>query len=200
MNMVEYDQFSVGQEASFGFLRQAEIKHGRVAMAAFVGYVIQSNGIHFPWGLTGTTSFGDIAAAGSPPEQWDALPTASKLQILGFIGFLEICSESTYILEQSGSKHYMKGGKPGAFPSLKGVMPHPVPLDLWDPFGFTSKMSAEKKERGLLVEINNGRAAMLGIMAFLAEQKVPGSVPALGSLASSRTPARSWRPSPRATP
>merc|ERR1719261_2340900 len=138
MNMVEYDQFSVGQEASIGFLRQAEIKHGRVAMAAFVGYCIQANGIHFPWGLTGSVSYADISAAGSPPEQWDALPTASKVQILLFIGLLEICSESTYILEQSGLKHYMKGGKPGAFPSLKGVMPHPVPLDLWDPFGFTS--------------------------------------------------------------
>merc|ERR1719478_1378136 len=182
MNLVDYDQFSAGQEASIGFLRQAEIKHGRVAMAAFVGYVVQSNGIYFPWKLTGDVAFGDIAAAGSPPEQWDALPTASKIQILVFVGFLEICSESKYILEQSGGKHYMSGGVPGKFPSLKGVMPHPVPLDLWDPFGFTSKLSAEKKERGLLVEINNGRAAMLGIMAFLAEQKVPGSVPALGSL------------------
>ena len=31
----------------------------------------------------------------------------------------------------------------------------------------------------LLAEINNGRLAMLGIMGFLAEQKVPGAVPAL---------------------
>ena len=29
MNLAEYDQFSVGQDASIGFLRQAEIKHGR---------------------------------------------------------------------------------------------------------------------------------------------------------------------------
>ena len=128
MNMVEYDQFSVGQEASIGFLRQAEIKHGRVAMAAFVGYIVQSNGIHFPWGLTGTVSYADISAAGSPPDQWDALPTASKLQIILFIGFLEICSESKAILEADGNKHYMSGGKPGKFPSLKGIMPHPVPL------------------------------------------------------------------------
>jgi hypothetical protein len=32
----------------------------------------------------------------------------------------------------------------------------------------------------LIAEINNGRLAMLGIMAFLAEAKIPGSVPALG--------------------
>jgi len=182
MNLAEYDQFSVGQEASIGFLRQAEIKHGRVAMAAFVGYIVQSNGIYFPWGLTGDVSHAQISAAGSPPDQWDALPTASKVQILLFIGFLEICGESTYILEQSGEKHYMKGGKPGFYPSLKKVMPHPVPLDLFDPFGLQSKMSPEKKEKALLAEINNGRLAQLGIMAFLAESKIPGSVPALGSL------------------
>jgi hypothetical protein len=183
MNLVDYDQFSVGQEASIGFLRQAEIKHGRVAMAAFVGYIVQSSGFTWPWALTTSgISHADIAAAGGPADQWDALPTASKLQIILFVGFLEICSESTYILDQSGMKHYMKGGKPGAFPSLKGVMPHPVPFDLFDPFGLSSKASPEKKAKGLLAEINNGRAAQLGIMAFVSESKIPGSVPALGAL------------------
>merc|ERR1719224_229370 len=177
MNLVDYDQFTVGQEASIGFLRQAEIKHGRVAMAAFVGYIIQANGIHFPWALTGTVSYADISAAGGPPDQWDALPTPAKVQILLFIGFLEICGESTYILEQSGMKHYMKGGKPGFYPSLKTVMPHPVPLDLFDPFGLQSKMSPEKKAKSLLAEINNGHLAMLGIMGFVSATKglkVPG--------------------------
>jgi len=180
MNLVEYDQFSAGEEASIGFLRQAEIKHGRVAMAAFVGYIVQANGIYFPWALTGGgITHADISAAGAPQAQWDALPTESKVQILLFVGLLEICSESTYILEQSGMKHYMKGGKPGAYPSLKEVFPHPIPLDLYDPFGLSKNASPEKKERGLLAEINNGRLAMLGIMAFMAESKVPGAVPAL---------------------
>jgi len=180
MNLVDYDQFSAGQEASIGFLRQAEIKHGRVAMAAFVGYIVQSNGIHFPWALTTSgVSYADISAAGSPPDQWDALPTASKVQILCFIGFLEICSESKYILEADGKAHYMSGGKPGAFPSIKNVMPHSVPFDLFDPFGLSKNASPEKKEKGLIAEINNGRLAQIGIMGFLAEQKVPGSVPAI---------------------
>merc|ERR1719453_2636440 len=180
MNLVDYDQFSAGQEASIGFLRQAEIKHGRVAMAAFVGFIVQSNGIYWPWALTTSgVTYADISAAGGPAAQWDALPTAAKVQILLFIGFLETCSESTNILEQSGNKHYMKGGKPGAFPSIKGIFPHPVPFDLYDPFGLSKNASPEKKEKGLRTEINNGRAAMLGIMAFVSESKIPGAVPAL---------------------
>ena len=54
-----------------------------------------------------------------------------------------------------------------------------MPLDLWDPFGFTKKLSAERKEKALLAEVNNGRLAMLGIMAFVSESKIPGAVPAL---------------------
>jgi len=163
------------QEATIGFLRHAELKHGRVAMAAFVGFCLQSNGVHFPWACTleGTT-FGDIAAAGGPASQWDALPTNAKLQILLLIGFFELLSENTYALAQSGQKHYMRGGKPGVFPSLKKVgIPVPVPLDLWDPFGFTAKMSQEQKDAKLVTELNNGRAAMLGIMGFVAASKVP---------------------------
>ena len=97
-------------------------------------------------------------------------------------GFLEICGESNYILEQSGQKHYMKGGKPGFYPSIKTVMPHPVPLDLFDPFGFTNKLTPEQKEKKLLAEVNNGRLAMIGLMGVLSSAKVPDSVPLLKGL------------------
>jgi len=183
-SLAEMEFWGQSQEASIGFLRQAEIKHGRVAMAAFVGFIVQSNGICFPWGLTSSgISFSDISAAGSPLAQWDALPTNSKLQIIGALGFLEWWGENSYALSQSGEKHYMRGGKPGFYPSFnKGNIPHPVPLELFDPFGFTKSMTPERKEKALLAEINNGRLAMLGIMAFVSEAKVPGAVPALKGL------------------
>jgi hypothetical protein len=57
--------------------------------------------------------------------------------------------------------------------------PHPVPFNLYDPFGLARFMSDETKERRLRVEINNGRLAQVAIIAFLCEQKLPGSVPLL---------------------
>lgn len=166
------------QEQTIGWLRQAEVKHGRVAMAAFVGYIVQSNGVHFPWAISfdGSPFPSD---AGSPPEQWDALPQAAKWQIILFIGFLEWFSESQ-------GTHYMRGGKPGAFPKFSDsdVIPHPVPLNLFDPFGFSAKKTEEQKAVGLIKELNNGRLAMLGIIGFLSEQKLEGSVPLLKGVVS----------------
>ena len=124
-----------------------------------------------------SVSFGDISAAGGPGDQWDALPTAAKAQILLFVGVLELFGEASMFLEADGQKHYVRGGKPGYYPKLKGKVPHPIPLDLFDPFGLQSKMSPEKKEKALLAEINNGRLAMLGLFGVLSASKgliVPG--------------------------
>jgi len=180
LRLSDYSFWQQTNEASIGFLRHAEIKHGRVAMAAFVGYCLQSNGYIWPWQCTPDLSFAQIAAAGSPPEQWDALPQAAKLQILHFVGFLEFWSESSWILEQEGQKHYMRGGIPGKMPTFD-TLPHPAP-NLYDPFRFNAKKTREQLDRGLLAELNNGRLAQLGIMAFLSEQKIPGAVPALKGL------------------
>jgi hypothetical protein len=57
-----------------------------------------------------------------------------------------------------------------------------VPLNLYDPFNFNAKKSDEWKAKKLQTEINNGRLAMIGLMAFLSEGAVPGAVPALKGL------------------
>jgi hypothetical protein len=177
---------------TIGWFRHAEIKHGRFAMAAFVGYCVHANGIVFPWNIQTTLDFGpgwvftkdlptvsfaDISAAGAPGDMWDALPTAAKVQIGCVVGFLEMHGENSLALEADGQKHYVRGGKPGYYPSFKGRYPHPVPLDLWDPFGFTKNLSPERKEKALLAEVNNGRLAMIGIFGLLSASKgliVPG--------------------------
>merc|ERR1719486_334887 len=173
---------------TIGWFRHAEIKHGRVAMAGFVGYCIHANHITFPWNIQTalwggtkdlpTISFADISAAGGPADQWDALPTAAKVQIICVVGFLEMWGETSIALEQDGEKHYVRGGKPGYYPKLNtGRFPHPVPLNLWDPFGFTKKLTPERKEKALLAEVNNGRLAMIGLFGLLCASKgliVPG--------------------------
>lgn len=177
LNLTEAALWGTSNEFTIGWLRQSEVKHGRIAMAAFVGYIVQSN-FHFPWAMT-TSGMAFPSTDLSPPEQWDSLPLYSKLQIILFVGFLEFYSElSERPGSEAGQVHYTKGGPIGKYPSFD-ALPHPVPFNLYDPFGFSKKMSQETKQRRLRAEINNGRLAMIGIMGFLSETKIEGSVPAL---------------------
>jgi hypothetical protein len=172
LKLSEKEFWGQSNEATIGWLRQSEIKHGRVAMAAFVGFIIHENGIRWPWpwptfqGLSDYSKFEGLSA----PAVWDAMPTSSKEQIILTVGILEVISESSRILKNSGQDHYMKGGKPGYHPLLYKLI------------NFKKSMSEEERATKLQSEINNGRLAMLGIMSFVAEAKVPGAVPMLGGL------------------
>jgi hypothetical protein len=182
LKLSEKDFWGVGNDATIGFLRHAELKHGRVAMAGFVGYCIHENGIRWPFPLSSSlpdySSFEGLSA----PDVWDATPLASRLQILVVIGFFEFWSEWDKALAASGMVHYMKGGKPGQFPDFtKGVgISNPLtPLPLYDPFGFTKDLSEEQKANKRIIELQNGRLAMLGLFSLISEARVPGSVPYL---------------------
>ena len=177
-----FDWGPQGEEATVGWLRHSEIKHGRVAMAAFVGFIAQCTPL-----VSGEHKYlpykGYVAGC-TPQEQWDNIPLYGKLQIFGLIGMLESYGEGAGAPD--GYVHYMKGGKPGYYPPIAGRAGWgQVTLDLWDPFklpGGPSSQSAEAKARGLKSELLNGRAAMAGIFGLISASKVPGSVPFLANI------------------
>lgn len=69
---------------------------------------------------------------------WDAVPESGKLQILGVIGILELLQEASI------KPHYMAGGTPGKIPLL------------WDPLGFTARLSPETLAKKRVSELKNG--------------------------------------------
>nr|BBO94021.1 fucoxanthin chlorophyll a/c protein 15 [Chaetoceros gracilis] len=179
LSLADKDFWGKGNDATIAFLRQSEIKHGRIAMFAFVGYIVQSNFV-FPWAQT-LAGAPHPSADLSPEAQWDAIPLGAKWQIFAVISALELWDECG-----GGGvlPHYTKGRKPGQYPpfTLFRDNVHFV-LDLYDPFGFNKNMSEETKERRLVSELNNGRLAMLGIFGFLCADTIPGSVPLLNDIA-----------------
>merc|ERR1719436_1217413 len=184
LNLGSAEFWGQSNEATIGFLRHAEIKHGRVAMAGFVGYCLHENGIRWPFQLSYSlpdySSFEGLSA----PDVWDATPLASRLQILVVIGFFEFWSEWSTALEADGMVHHMSGGKPGQFPAFNtfGITNPLTPLPLFDPFGFTKDLSEEEKATKRLREVQNGRLAMIGLFSLISEARVPGAVPALAGL------------------
>jgi len=177
LQLADKEFWGQSNEATIGFLRESEIKHGRIAMFGFCGFIIHENDIRTQGDAIAQSVERGLAA----PAVWDALPEIAKWQIILFVGVMEAIRENKAVLAGDGEKHYMKGGKPGYFPTFD-MIPHPTPFSLYDPFSVTKNFSEEKKARLRLVEINNGRLAMIGLFGFLSEATVPGSVPLLKGL------------------
>ena len=175
LNLLDLNLWGQGEEATIGWYRESEIKHGRIAMAGFVGYCVHANNIRMSGMAPDVQS---IPTGLSAPEVWDAMPDIAKWQIIVFVGVLDTWRENRVVLANEGQAHYMKGGKPGYFPTFD-LLPHPVPFNLYDPWGVMKDKTEEQKAKGRLVEINNGRLAMLGLMSLVSEGSVPGSVPFL---------------------
>ena len=157
-----------GSEATGTFLRAAELKHGRSAMIATVGYAFHK----FGWTLDNISpqeylsvsqgvKFADLAAM-TPLEAMQNVPAAGLAQMFTAIALVEL-----YELTHKDGKWAMDEG--GVAPGLKSGG---LTGDLgWNPLNF------DVTEELQLKELQNGRAAMVAISAWVFHDAIPGSVP-----------------------
>lgn len=156
-----------GSEATGTFLRAAEIKHGRSAMVATVGFAFHKLGLtldnispHEYLSVTQGIKFADLAAM-TPLEAMKAVPPEGLTQMFAAIALVEI-----YELSH-------KGGKLAEDERVApGLQAGGLTGDLgWNPLG------VKVTDRRRLVELQNGRAAMFAICAWVAHDTIAGSVP-----------------------
>lgn len=139
-------------EARFLFLREAELKHGRVCMLASLGILV-SERFHPLFG-------GDIDVPAYKAFQETPLQTF-WIAVLAAIGFLETPSIKSFTIPSDGSNAFsLRAGR--------------VAGDLgFDPLGLKPKDEKEFKNVQTK-EINNGRLAMIATAGMIAQELVDG--------------------------
>ena len=181
-----FDPLGLSKSASdetLAWYRAAEIKHGRVAMAAFLGCVVNGLGLEFPGAIdVNGDTFASMGSTKLPLETWDSIPASGRIQLITAIGGMEWVFEAQ-------QPHYLRGGTPGAIRLTPGTAPWHA--SGYDPMG---KYDAETRQKKRNMELANGRLAMLGMAAFVAAEKIPGSVPILAKLGFAGDYVRTRRP------
>jgi len=154
----------LGSDETIAWFRHSEVKHGRVAMAAFVGWWAVGAGLRLPGELSHGLDFASLPSKGL--EAWDKVPGIGKVQMLLLAGLIEFGDEFFYATRNPDG-HYMRGGEPG-----KNMVP-----GLYDPLNLWKKRSPEALARGRSAELKHGRLAMIGIAGLYFAATIPGSVP-----------------------
>jgi hypothetical protein len=130
-------------QAQFDRLREIEIKHGRISMLAVTGYLTTAAGIRFP----GAEDIPDGFAA------WGALAKTQDgcnvlVQMAFFFGLAEIVNRPQEGIEPEFPGDYRNGA-----------------ID----FGWDNQTDAWKM-RKRAIELNNGRAAQMGIFGLMIHE------------------------------
>jgi hypothetical protein len=139
------------------FLQEAEIKHGRMSMLAWTGvWATHVGGMGLGMHIPGMPDEADwTKALGVVFAEQPAL----AFSVLAFISIAE--GES---VGYTGDNWRNKSTKT---PGNLGL----------DPWGFGSRLSEEDKARYKIVELKNGRLAMIAMASLFAFESIPGSVP-----------------------
>jgi len=144
-----------GNNPDVAFLREAELKHGRLSMLAFAGVLATNGGVHLPgeiWSDSDwTTAWGSVAA-GNP---------SATVQVLLAIAWVEGVTAK------------------GVFDLWFGITDIREPGDIgFDPLRLMPKDKAAA-DKMRLKELKNGRMAMIAMAGFASNHFLPGSVPGL---------------------
>mmetsp|Transcript_57844 Transcript_57844/g.108951 ORF Transcript_57844/g.108951 Transcript_57844/m.108951 type:complete len:219 (-) Transcript_57844:109-765(-) len=146
-------------QATFDRLRFTEIKHGRIAMIAVVGYLVGASNVR--WGgyvdLEHTLKFADVPGGFGA---FDVLPPGYFGWLVIFAGGVDFHMARDY----TGNPEY-----PGDIRNGNSHLPENARSgvdQLWD------NLSPDVQLSKRAIELNNGRAAMMGILGLMVHEKL----------------------------
>lgn len=147
---------NIDNDEKFDYFREVEVVHGRVAMLAIVGQLVTRAGIHFDGDFRGL-EYADI-----PPglAAFDVMPWELKGDIFITMAFLQCFMRHVPGEEKEFPGDYRNG---------------------WIDFGWDS-FSDEEKLKKRAIELNNGRAAQMGILGLVVHESLHTNMPIIGQL------------------
>jgi hypothetical protein len=129
----------------FDRLRTVENKHGRISMLAILGHLTTTSGIRWPGEVAFGTPYTEVDSGFAGLFGDHALPQGGLCQLIIFIGALDL-----------GFSNYAK-------PEVEAAC-----VKKMNSLGWSSDKQATKAA----VELNNGRAAQMGILALMVHEKL----------------------------
>jgi len=133
---------SGANQETFDTLRYAEMKHGRIAQLAILGHLVTSAGFRWPNEIAPGIPFSSIPAG---LKAFEVIPLAGTAQLFAFIGLLEW---GFSIRQKEMEEVHIKVAK--------------------DKYKWTD---AEIKSQ-TAKELNNGRAAQMGILGLVTHELI----------------------------
>eukprot|EP00614_Pseudopedinella_elastica_P011018 CAMPEP_0172596782 /NCGR_PEP_ID=MMETSP1068-20121228/16617_1 /TAXON_ID=35684 /ORGANISM="Pseudopedinella elastica, Strain CCMP716" /LENGTH=219 /DNA_ID=CAMNT_0013395973 /DNA_START=78 /DNA_END=737 /DNA_ORIENTATION=+ len=146
-------------QAKFDRLRFTEIKHGRIAQIAVVGYLIGASNVRWAGfvDLEHTLKFSDVPGGFAA---FDVLPPGYFAWLVIGLGGIDFHMARDYTGNpefpgdiRNGCTHLPENARSGV-------------LQMWD------NLSEEEKISKRTIEINNGRAAQMGILALMVHEQL----------------------------
>ena len=139
----------------FDRLRTVEIKHGRISMLAILGHLTTTSGVHLPGEIAFGTKFSDIDNGIAGLIGPNAVPQQGLCQLILFIGAIDLA--------------FTNYAKPEVEAACQERM---------DKAGWSESKQASKRA----IELNNGRAAQMGILALMVHEKLDNNPYVINSL------------------